>query len=95
MYGAVADCLMQIFNELGRVPGSLEFTVVPQGDIPYFINTFDIISPSDLYHKFKASDARELVSVQILASLHVYIVGSPTLSQKVMTEFYYNFSMQA
>ena len=46
------------FNELGRFPGSLDLAVVPQGDIPNFIQTTDIISPSDLYNKFKSSDAR-------------------------------------
>ena len=99
MYGAVADCLLEAFNymgkktakkidkdlqlnyfffflltyfdykhsaltllrayghfsnELGRFLRSLEFAVVPQGNIPHFINTSDIIYPSDLYHKFKA-----------------------------------------
>ena len=73
------------FNKLGRFPGSLEFAVVPQGDIPSFINTSDIISPRDLYDRFKASDARELVSVQMLGSLHMHLGSSLTPSQKIMT----------
>ena len=84
-----------LFNELGRFPGSLEFATVPQGPILNFINTSDIILLSDLYNRFKASDARELVSVQMLASLHMYLGGSPSLSQKTVTEFYHNLSMQA
>ena len=83
------------FNELGRFPGSLEFAIVPQGTIPNFINTSDIILLSDLYNRFKASDARELVSVQMLASLHMYLGGSPCISEKTVTEFYHNLSMQA
>ena len=75
------------FNELGRFPGSLEFAIVPQGDIPNFINTSGIISPNVLYNRFRASDVRELVSVQMLASLHMYLGGSPSLSQRTMTEF--------
>ena len=55
-------------NELGRFPGSLEFAIVPQREVPNFINTSDIISPSDFFDRFRASDARELVSVQMLAS---------------------------
>ena len=72
------------FNKLERFPGSLEFAVVPQGDIPSFINTSDIILPRDLYDRFKASDAGELVSVQMLASLHMHLGSSLTLSQKIM-----------
>ena len=83
------------FNELGRFPRSLEFAIVPQGNIPNFINTSEIISPSDLYNRFRASDARELVSVQMLASLHMYLGDSPSLLQRTMTEFYHNLSMKA
>ena len=82
------------FNELGRFLGSLEFATVPQGEVPNFINTSDIISPGDLNDRFRAPEARELVLVQILASLHMYLRGSPSLSQRTMTEFYYNLSMQ-
>ena len=28
----------RFFNELGRYPGSLEFAIVPQGEIPNFIH---------------------------------------------------------
>ena len=83
------------FNELGRFPGSSEFPIVPQGNIQNFINTSDIRSPSDLYNRFRASDARELVSVQMLASLHMCLGASPSLSQRTMTEFYHNLSIQA
>ena len=76
------------FNELGRFPGSLDLAVVPQGDIPNFIQATVIISPSD-------SDARGLVSVKFLASFHVYLGGSLNISKKAPTEFYHNLSMQA
>ena len=58
------------FNELGRFPGSLDLAVIPQGSIPNFIQTTDIISLSNLYSKFKSSDVRGLVSVRFLASFH-------------------------
>ena len=56
------------FNELGEFPRSLEFAVIPEGDILHFINTSDFIYPNDLYHKFKASDTRDLVSVACFPS---------------------------
>ena len=49
----------------------------------------------DLHHRFRTSDARELVSGQMFASLHMNLGGSPNLSQRAMTEFYHNLSMQA
>ena len=52
-------------------------------------------SPVDLYDRFRASDGRELISVQMLTSLHMYLGGSPSLSQRTMTEFCHNLSMQA
>ena len=51
--------------------------------------------PSDLYNRFRASNVRELVSVQMLTSLHMYLGGSHSLSQRTMTKFYKKFSMQA
>ena len=83
------------FNELGRFPGSLEFAIVPEGNIPNFINSSYIILPSDLQNRFGASDARELVSLQMLTSLHMYLGGSPSLLQRTMTEFYHNLYMLA
>ena len=67
-----------------------------QGEVSSFINTSDIISPGDLYDRLRASDARrELVSVQMLASLHMYLGSSPSHSQRTMTKFYHNLSVQA
>ena len=86
---------MDIFNELGRFPASSKFATVLQGEVPNFINNSDTISPGDLYDRFRASDARELVWVQMLGSLHMYLGGSPSLSQWTMTEFCDNLSMQA
>ena len=69
--------------------------VVPQDDIPNFIQATVIISSSDLYNKFKYSDTRGLVSVKFLASFHMYLGGSLNISKKALTEFYHNLSMQA
>ena len=53
------------------------------------------MSLGDLYDRFRPSDARELVSVQMFTSLHMYLGCSPSLSQRTMTKFYHNLSMQA
>ena len=45
--------------------------------------------------KFKGSDAKGLVSVQVLAALNIYLGGDFELSRETVTEFFYNLSMQA
>ena len=48
-----------------------------------------------MYNRFSELDVREVVSVKMLASLHMYFGGSSNVSQRAMTEFYHNVSMQA
>ena len=83
------------FYELGRFPGNQNLAVVPQGNIPSFINTMDVILPNDLYTKFGATDVRGLVLVQSLTSFNRYLGNSIDISKDGMTEFFHNLSMQA
>ena len=48
-----------------------------------------------MYNIFRASNVRELVSVQMLTSLHMYLGGSHGLSQRTMTGFEKKNYMQA
>ena len=74
--------------ELGCFPGKQNLAVVPQGHIPSFIKSMNIISPNDLNKKFGATDMHGLVSVQFLASFNRYLGSSIDISRYAMTEFF-------
>ena len=59
----------RFFFAFVRFPGINELTVVLTGDVPSFVGSNDIISPSELYKKFSSGSARGLVCVHFLASL--------------------------
>ena len=44
--------------------------VVPTGEIPYFVNSKNIILLIELYEKFQMRSVRGLVIVKFLAALH-------------------------
>ena len=75
--------------------GSTLWKEFPKPDIPHFIKTDEIISPNQLYEKCKGSDAKGLVSVQVLAALNIYLGSNVEHSRETMTEFLHNLSMQA
>ena len=83
------------YHALGRFPGKLYLVIIPKPDTPKFIKTDEIISPNQLYEKFCGTDAKVLVSVQVLAALNIHLGGDTELSRKTMTELLHNMSMQA
>ena len=83
------------YHVLGRFPGKLDLIIIPKPDTPAFIKTDEIISSNQLYKKFRGTDAKGLISVQVLAALNIHLGGDIELSRKTMTEFLHNMSMQA
>ena len=81
------------FHILGRFLGKQDSIIIPKPEIPPFIKT--VISPNQLYKKSDCTDARGLVSVQMLARFNIFLGGDPEKSQKTMTEVLHNMSMQA
>ena len=69
--------------------------MVPQAQIPPFIKVQTPLSPIDLYQNFKATDARDLVSIQALAALNIHLGGDKTISKNALSEFLHNLSFQA
>ena len=69
--------------------------MAPQAQIPPFIKAQTPLSPIDLYQNFKATDARALVSIQVLAALNIYLGGEKTISKNALCEFLHNLSFQA
>ena len=76
------------YHAFGCFPGKLDLILIPKPDTPAFIKTDEIISPNQLYEKFRSTDAKGLVSVQVLAALNMHLGGDIKLSRKTMTEFY-------
>ena len=73
---------------------SQELIIVPQADIPPFVNTDTPLSPIDLYRNFKATNAKALVSIQALAALHNYYGGNRQISKDALSEFLHNLTFQ-
>ena len=44
-------------HALGRFPGKLDLVTILKPDVPTFIKTDEIISPNQLYEKFRGTDA--------------------------------------
>ena len=62
------------YHVLGRFPSKLDLIIILRPDVPTFIKTDDVISPNQLYEKFRGTDARGLVSAQVLATLNIFLV---------------------
>ena len=65
---------------MGCSPGRQDLIIIPKPDIPPFIKTQEVISPNQLYEKCHGTDARGLVSVQMLAGLNIFLGGDPEKS---------------
>ena len=64
----------------GKLPGSQNLNFILQIDVPDFIKTDMPLSPINLYNKFKATNAKALVSMQGLAALNIYLGGDRNIS---------------
>ena len=89
------DCWCEFYFHKGRFLGSQESIMVPQVQIPSFVKTETPLSPIDLYQKFKAADARALVSIQALAALIIHLGGDKTISKNALSESLHNLLFQA
>ena len=73
--------------------------IIPKPAIPEFIKTDKVISLTQLFEKFKASDARGLGSLQALAELALFLGGDIIITTEAateaLTEFLHNMSYQA
>ena len=67
--------------------------MLPQADIPDFVQTETPLSPIDLHKKFKATDA--LASIQAIAVLNIHIGEDKDVSKNALREFLRNLTFQA
>ena len=71
--------------------------ITPRPRLPAFIQTDEAISQNELFEKFRATDARRLVSIQDLAALSLFLGGDANfdVATEAMTKFLRNMSHQA
>ena len=69
--------------------------MVPQAETSKFVKTYMPLSPTDLYNKFKGTDAKGLVSIQALAALNLHLGSNKIISKNALTEFLHNLTFQA
>ena len=69
--------------------------MVLQAQIPPFIKVQIALSPIDLHQNFKATDARDLVSIQDLTALNIHLGGDKRIYKNALSEFLHNLSFQA
>ena len=86
------DKIMSAYSYFYHASGLI---TIPKPDTPAFIKTDEIIFPNQLYKEFRVTDAKGLVSVQVLAALNIHLGSDIELPRKTMTEFLHNMSMQA
>ena len=92
--------LLQVFNSFyfktGRFPGNYtDLILVPSGENPPFVKSFDQISPVELNDKFQNTASYGIAAVHFLAALNIFFGGKKSLSRNVMTELLHNLSYQA
>ena len=87
------DCWIAFFFIKGRFPGSQKLIMLPQADIPDFVQTETPLSPIDLHKKFKATGV--LASIQAIAVLNIHLGGDKDVSKNALTEFLGNLTFQA
>ena len=71
-----------VFFKFGRFPAINELTVVPTGDVPKFVNSNDVISPSELYEKLNSENSRGLVCVYFLVAPNIHLGGEKIVLKK-------------
>ena len=69
--------------------------MLPQADIPDFVKTEMLLPPIELYKKFKATEAKALVSMQAIVVLNIHLGGDRDISKKALTEYLQNLKFQA
>ena len=89
------DSWVAFYFKFGRFPGSQNLVILPQVDIPDFVQTSTEISPIDLYKKFNTGEIKALVSLQALAALNIYFGGDRVTSKKAINEWLKNQTYQA
>ena len=69
--------------------------MLPQSKILDFVRNQIALSPIELHKKFSSTNAKALVSVQVLAALNFYIGSDKDISREAMKEFLRNLTFQA
>ena len=83
-----------LYHALGCCLRKLDLVIIPKADTPKFIKKDKIISPNQPYKIFRGTDAKDLVSVQVLPALNIHVGSDIELPRKSMTEFLQNMSIQ-
>ena len=92
----ILNTFCEFYHRQGRFPGVQRMIIIPRPRLPAFIQTDEAISPIELFEKFRATDARGLVSIQALAALSLFLGGDANVdvATEAMTEFLRNMSHQ-
>ena len=64
-----------------------ELTVAQTGDVPKFVNSNDVISPSKLYEKFISENSKGLVCTYFLAVLYIHLGDEKITSKNAVSKF--------
>ena len=91
----ILNTFWEFFQRNGRFPGSQRLIIIPKPKIPNFTKTDEVISPNQVFEKFKGTDARGLLSLQTLAALSIFFVGDTDIATDAMTEVLHSMSHQA
>ena len=68
-----------------RFPAINDLTIIPTGEVPSFVKSSNVISPSELYKKFNYGGSRGVVCVQCLAALNIHLGEDKTISKDAIS----------
>ena len=90
------DNWVSFYFKHGRFPGNGDLTILPQTQLPKFIDQLSVeVSPVELYKKIGNGDAKSLVSFQAVVALFLYYGGESIIAKRAMDEWKENLTFQA
>ena len=85
----------RFFFAFGGFAAFNELAIVSTSDVPSFVQSNNVISPSELYKRYNSGNTRRLACVLFLAALNVHLGGDKMISKNAMYKIFHNLSMQA
>ena len=90
------DTWVNFYFKQGRFPGNNDLTILPQTDLPEYIDQLSVeVSPVELYKKFGQGDTKCLASFHAIVALFLNYGGNLKTAKKAIEEWKNNLTFQA
>ena len=90
------DTWVNFYFKQGRFPGNNDLTILPQTDLPEYIDQLSVeVWPVELYKKFGQGDTKCLASFHAIIALFLNYGGNLKTAKKAIEEWKNNLTFQA